>query len=73
MRSHDSGGTMPTNGPCWPPKGAHIIRIYVGFLAFSTASSYLVHTTWMRCRLGRFEKLRLGICSISYLVANMGH
>lgn len=61
------------NGTCWPPKGAHIFRIYVGFLAFSTASSYLVHTTWMGCRLGKFEKLRLGISSISYHITNTGH
>lgn len=63
---------MPTSGPRRPPKGAHIVQIYFGLPAFSTASSYLVHTTWKRCRLGRFGKPRLGICNASYHVTDTG-
>lgn len=44
---------MPTNSPCWPPRGAHTVHIYSGLPALRTASSYLVYVTWMRWQIGQ--------------------
>lgn len=57
---------MPTNGPRWPPKGADIVHIYFGLLAFSTASRYLVYSTRMRRQTVQIWETEAGNLQYNY-------